>query len=122
MTQGAAACHSERSRGISKVTDGYSNPAAFLGEDSPLLYTHAARGGGLTWLAERPPAPDGVALECQVRLRHRQPLQACRLTLSDGVAHMRFPEAQRAVTPGQSAVFYRDRVCLGGCIVDAAED
>ena len=92
------------------------------GEDSPLLYTHAARGGGLTWLAERPPAPDGVALECQVRLRHRQPLQACRLTLSDGVAHMRFPEAQRAVTPGQSAVFYRDRVCLGGCIVDAAED
>ena len=66
--------------------------------------------------------PDGVALECQVRLRHRQPLQACRLTLSDGVAHMRFPEAQRAVTPGQSAVFYQDRVCLGGCIVDAAED
>ena len=120
MTQGAAACHSERSRGISKVTDGYSNPAAFLGEDSPLLYTHAARGGGLTWLAERPPAPDGVALECQVRLRHRQPLQACALTLAGGRAHMEFAAPQRAVTPGQSAVFYDGQVCLGGAIVDSA--
>ena len=92
------------------------------GEDSPLLYTHAARGGELTWLAEHPPIADGVALDCQVRLRHRQPLQKCTLTLKDGVAHMRFADAQRAVTPGQSAVFYADQVCLGGCIVDAAED
>ena len=92
------------------------------GEDSPLLYTHAARGSELTWLSGRAPAPEGVAYDCQVRLRHRQPLQRCTLTLSNGVARMRFPDAQRAVTPGQSAVFYQDRVCLGGCIVDSAED
>ena len=88
------------------------------GEDSPLLYTHEAVGSGLTWLSGRPPVQDGVPLDCQVRLRHRQPLQRCRLTLRDGVAHMTFPDAQRAVTPGQSAVFYMDRVCLGGAIVD----
>ncbi len=92
------------------------------GEDSPLLYTHAARGGALTWLSGHAPAPDGVGYDCLVRLRHRQPLQRCTLTLSNGVARMRFYDAQRAVTPGQSAVFYRDRVCLGGCIVDSAED
>ena len=92
------------------------------GEDSPLLYTHAARGSELTWLSGRAPAPEGVAYDCQVRLRHRQPLQRCTFTLSNGVARMRFPDAQRAVTPGQSAVFYPDRVCLGGCIVDSAED
>ena len=88
------------------------------GEDSPLLYTREAIGSELTWLAGHPPVADGEALECQVRLRHRQPLQACRLTLQNGVAHMRFDQPQRAVTPGQSAVFYLDRVCLGGAIVE----
>ena len=90
------------------------------GEDSPLLYTHSATGDQLTWLAEHPPVPDGQPLDCLVRLRHRQPLQRCRLILQDGVAHMAFPEAQRAVTPGQSAVFYQDRVCLGGAIICTA--
>ena len=87
------------------------------GEDSPLLYTHEAEGDQLTWLAGHPPIQDGVPLDCQVRLRHRQPLQACRLTLEGDTAHMTFPEAQRAVTPGQSAVFYQGQVCLGGAIV-----
>ena len=91
------------------------------GEDSPLLYTHRATGSGLTWLAGHPPAPDGAPLDCQVRLRHRQPLQDCRLTLSGDTAHMEFPRAQRAVTPGQSAVFYLGQVCLGGAVVDTAE-
>ena len=88
------------------------------GEDEALLYTHEAAGSELTWLAGHPPVDEGVELACQVRLRHRQPLQDCRLTLRDGCAFMAFPTAQRAVTPGQSAVFYQGRVCLGGAISD----
>ena len=88
------------------------------GEDEALLYTHEAAGSDLTWLAGHPPVGENAALECQVRLRHRQPLQDCRLTLSGGRAFMEFPVAQRAVTPGQSAVFYRGQVCLGGAIID----
>ncbi len=88
------------------------------GEDEALLYSHRAVGSELTWLAGRPPAAEGEPFDCQARLRHRQPLQACRLTLREGRAHMEFPVAQRAVTPGQSAVFYRGQVCLGGAIID----
>lgn len=89
------------------------------GEDSPLLYTREAMGGELTWLAGHPPVEDGVKLNCQVRLRHRQPLQDCVLTVRGDTAHMAFPTPQRAVTPGQSAVFYLGDVCLGGAIVEA---
>ena len=78
-------------------------------------------GGELTWLAGHPPVGDGEPLECQVRLRHRQPLQRCTLTLVDGRAHMAFETPQRAVTPGQSAVFYDGQVCLGGAIVEEGD-
>ena len=53
-----------------------------------------------------------------VRLRHRQPLQKCRIQISGEKVHMEFDRPQRAVTPGQSAVFYQGDVCLGGAIVD----
>ena len=88
------------------------------GEDEALLYSRRAVGSELTWLSGHPPAAEGEPLDCQVRLRHRQPLQDCRLTLREGRAHMEFPVAQRAVTPGQSAVFYQGQVCLGGAIID----
>ena len=87
------------------------------GEDDE-LYTGEAAGSDVTWLAGRPPVAEGEPLRCLVRLRHRQPLQGCALTLRDGRALMRFDAPQRAVTPGQSAVFYQDQVCLGGAIID----
>ena len=91
------------------------------GEDAA-LYSDTAVGSELTWLAERPPAAEGVPFDCQVRLRHRQPLQACRVTLEGGRAHMAFARPQRAVTPGQSAVFYLGQVCLGGAIVEQGHE
>ena len=87
------------------------------GEDDE-LYSPRAACGELTWLAEHPPVAEGVPFDCQVRLRHRQPLQDCRVTLAEGRALMEFAAPQRAVTPGQSAVFYDGQVCLGGGIVE----
>ena len=71
-------------------------------------------------LAGHPPVPEGEPLRCQVRLRHRQPLQDCTITLKGDSVHMAFDTPQRAVTAGQSAVFYDGEVCLGGAIVDSA--
>ena len=55
-----------------------------------------------------------------MRLRHRQPLQDCTVTLKGKSVRMDFDLPQRAVTAGQSAVFYDGEVCLGGTIVDSA--
>ncbi len=38
------------------------------------------------------------------------------IPLNDDLIEVRFDEPQIAVTPGQSAVFYLDELCLGGII------
>ena len=84
------------------------------GEDDR-LYTPRAEASEATWISGEAP---GAEIECMVRLRHRQPLQKCRIQISWEKVHMEFDRPQRAVTPGQSAVFYQGDVCLGGAIVD----
>ena len=84
------------------------------GEDDR-LYTPRAEASEATWISGEAP---GGEVECMVRLRHRQPLQKCRIQISGEKVHMEFDQPQRAVTPGQSAVCYQGDVCLGGAIVD----
>lgn len=90
------------------------------GEDSPLLYSAACEISELHWLSDSAPAPDGAEFPCQVRLRHRQPLQGARAVISGGLARITFDAPQRAVTPGQAAVLYQGEVCLGGGTVERA--
>lgn len=63
----------------------------------------------LHWINSAP--KDGETV--QVRIRHRAPLVSA--VFENGI--LRLSEPQRAVTPGQSAVLYRDDECLGGGIV-----
>jgi tRNA-specific 2-thiouridylase len=69
----------------------------------------------LNWLA---PARS-ASFAAQVRLRHRQPLQAAHVSLCrDGGARIAFERPQRAVTPGQFAVLYDEGRCLGGGAIE----
>lgn len=89
------------------------------GAEHPLLYAKTLHGEQLHWIAGTPPAAAPVTLWC--RLRHRQPLQAATLSAFDQEScQVRFVQPQRAVTPGQSAVFYQDDQCLGGCVITSA--
>lgn len=72
-----------------------------------------------TFIAGSPPASSFV---CTAKTRYRQPDQACEVTIhEDASMSVRFAERQRAVTPGQSVVFYQDEVCLGGAVIAATD-
>lgn len=59
----------------------------------------------------------------KVKIRYNQPeinaLLTCR---EDGSARVQFEEPQKSITPGQSAVFYREDVVIGGGIIEAKEE
>ncbi len=63
-------------------------------------------------------APTGP-LRAGVKIRSRAPeAPATLFPRDDGRVEVRFDEPQRAVSPGQAAVFYQDDVCLGGGWID----
>ncbi len=58
-------------------------------------------------------------IQCAAKTRYRQSDQACEIIpLSETRIKVVFQEAQRAITPGQSVVFYDGDVCLGGGIIE----
>jgi tRNA U34 2-thiouridine synthase MnmA/TrmU len=54
-------------------------------------------------------------LECTIKIRYSHPGTRATLTqIENGRAHVRLHDPQRAVTPGQAAVFYDGDLVLGG--------
>lgn len=84
----------------------------------PLLMSSGLAAQTPHWVAGT--APAHPPFRCLARLRHRQPLQGCQvLEIGAEGCRVRFDAPQRAVTPGQSIVFYRGDECLGGAVIEA---
>lgn len=87
------------------------------GEQHPLLFSSTLHASQVHWIAgEAPPAP----LRCAAKTRYRQADQTCAVeSIDSGQVVVRFDAPQRAMTPGQSVVFYQDDICLGGGVIAA---
>jgi tRNA-specific 2-thiouridylase len=88
------------------------------GTDSQWLQSTSLRSETAHWIAGGPTA---AVFRCSAKHRYRQRDEACEVQVhDDGTLDVRFDHPQRAVTPGQSVVFYRDDECLGGAVIESS--
>ena len=97
-----------------------SNVLIVVQGDHPLLFSDRIEATGASWIGA-PPAKiaEGQPFLCAVKLRYRQPDQWCEVVPAGaGRLLVNFEESQRAVAPGQFAVFYAGDRCLGGAVIE----
>ena len=83
--------------------------------DHPRLLSRELTAAEPAWIGHPPALP----VDCHVQIRYRQQPQGCRVeATAEGELRVRFEQPQRAVTPGQYAVFYDGARCLGGTEID----
>ena len=95
------------------------------GHDHPMLQSTQLTAYKLDWVVDAPTQLfTAQGYRCTAKTRYRQPDQACTVFALDETGDtikVVFDEPQRAVTPGQSCVFYQDDICLGGGVIQTID-
>jgi len=87
------------------------------GERNPHLYSVGLMATEVHFISKD--EMDKRVFSCTAKFRYRQPDQNVTVRMCEGnTAEVIFEQPQKAITPGQFVVFYRDNVCLGGGAID----
>jgi tRNA-specific 2-thiouridylase len=79
------------------------------------LYRRRMKLGECNWFIDNNPK---TTLNCTAKIRYRHEPSECVVEFGEsGVITAEFKEPQRAITPGQSAVFYDNEMVLGGGVI-----
>jgi tRNA-specific 2-thiouridylase len=81
-------------------------------ENDPLLYTQKIEITEVNILEKEILDKEKIV---EVRFRHRQPLVKAKINIEK--SEVEFLEPQKMIAPGQSIVFYKDELVLGGGII-----
>lgn len=83
------------------------------GKEHPALFADYLYAEDISWINGSPSFP----IECTAKVRYRQEDRPCIIYKEKDMLKVVFQEPQRAVTIGQSVVFYNKDICLGGAII-----
>lgn len=83
-----------------------------------MLLKKEIRVSKVNWTSGAPPAQPPMV---RVKIRYQSPEAEALLVPENGRATVRFYQPQRAIAPGQAAVFYEGDRVLGGGIIDPVE-
>jgi len=84
------------------------------GADHPLLLASSLLVQNIHWINSPPKAAQILT----AKIRYRQNDQICSITKLESGFKVDFANPQRAITPGQSIVFYQQQECLGGGVIE----
>lgn len=118
--------------GIGGMKDASEEPWYVLAKDLVRNVLIVGQGNNHPWLFSRSlvcrqanwinPLDVTTLGELTAKVRYRQPDQQCRIEqLGEDEYQVTFSQPQRAVTLGQSIVFYDGGTCLGGGIIESCQ-
>ena len=86
------------------------------GNNHPALFKSRLYSREIFWVSGTAPV---LPLRCMAKVRYRQQDQLCTVSHTEDQGYaVDFDAPQRAITPGQSVVFYEGEICLGGGVIE----
>ena len=87
------------------------------GHNHPALYHKKVTASKLHWISEIEPIIDE---KLNAKTRYRSKDKPCKVeNIDKEKITIEFQKPRFAITPGQSIVFYKKNICLGGGIIDS---
>lgn len=86
------------------------------GANHPALFSHGLTTTDVRWVSHE---EVGSVVTCTAKFRYPQPDQSVTVIVrNEETVDVFFDNLQKAVTPGQAAVFYKGDVCLEGGTIE----
>ena len=89
------------------------------GHNHPSMFNNTLEATQINWIEQN----DFENCRLTAKIRYRQSDQHCTVqNIKNGNLKVYFEQPQRAITPGQSIVFYKSDICLGGGIIETMKN